>query len=104
MAVDALPLAAWEGATYRSWGLVIGGAVVVIALALGLFLVAGSSPMAAVRAALPSLEIISAGVKLASGAVQNAPVRWQVGIAVAFVVVNTLFFLLLRRAPKGLDA
>jgi hypothetical protein len=28
---------------------------------------------------------------------------WHVAIAVSFVAINTILFLLLRRAPKGID-
>src|SRR6266852_6186796 len=48
--VEALPLAAWEGARYRSWPLVIGGALAVAAIALGLCAAAGISPLAALEA------------------------------------------------------
>ena len=40
---------------------------------------------------------------LAGGALHKAPMAWHVAIAVSFVAINTILFLLLRRAPKGID-
>jgi len=36
--------------------------------------------------------------------VRNAPTTWQITIGVLFVIVNTVLVLLLRRAPRGIDA
>jgi hypothetical protein len=43
-------------------------------------------------------------LRLASTAVRTAPLTWQVTIGVLFIVVNTILVLLLRRAPRGIDA
>ncbi len=106
--VDALPLAPWEGATHRTWPLVAAGVVAVLILAAVLFLAAGISPLRgiarAVVSALPSLDLMVNLSQLAGGALHNAPVTWHIAIGVSFVVINTLLFLLLRRAPKGIDA
>jgi hypothetical protein len=50
------------------------------------------------------LEMMREILRLASTAVRNAPLTWQVTIGVLFVVVNTILVLLLRRAPRGIDA
>ena len=34
---------------------------------------------------------------------QHAPATLQIGVAISFLLVNTLLFVLLRRAPKGID-
>lgn len=101
VAVDQLPLAAWEGASHRSWPLVLGGTLAILAIAVALLAIGGGSAFAG---EMTRLEMLRSFVRLAPGAVQSAPVSWQVAIGIAFVVVNTLLYLLLRRAPRGVDA
>ena len=98
-----LPLAAWEGASYRSWPLVVAGAIAVGVIAALLFAATGSSPLEIIRGKVPSTDVIASMVRLTSGAVQNAPVSLQFGIVVAFLIVNGIFIALLRRAPRGID-
>jgi hypothetical protein len=97
--VDVLPLAPWEGAGYRSWTLVIGGALGLLAIALGLCASAGISLLVAIQtgARLDWRALLS----VASGTVRPLG---PIGFAVLFVVVNTLLVVLLRRAPRGIDA
>lgn len=102
--VDELPLAPWEGASHRPWPLILGGAVAVLALAAALFVASGVSPVVVLRRLVPSFDLITTIVRMGSDAVQHAPAGLQIGLAVSFLVVNTIFFLLLRRAPKGIDA
>jgi hypothetical protein len=97
--VDALPLAAWEGAAYRSWPLVIGGALALAAVALGLCAAARISPLAA----------LDAGARfdwlgLLQMATQAVRPLGPIGFSALFVAVNTVLVLLLRRAPRGIDA
>jgi hypothetical protein len=101
--VDMLPLATWEGASYRSWPLVLSAALAVIAIAAAFFAAAGSSPLKVAGMSMPSTDLLMSMVRLTSGAIQNAPTSWQIGIGISFVVVNALFIVLLRRAPKGID-
>jgi hypothetical protein len=101
--VGTLPVAGWEGASYRSWPLVLAGAVAVAVIATLLFAATGASPLEIMRGNVPSGDVIASMFRLAGGAVQNAPARWQLAIAVCFVVVNAIFIALLRRAPRGLD-
>lgn len=107
ISVDALPIAPWEGAAHRTWPLVLAGAVSVLILAAILFLAAGISPLRGiVRAAassIPSVEFLMSLSNMAGGALHNAPLAWHITIAVSFIVINTLLFLLLRRSPKGMD-
>lgn len=107
IAIDTLPLAPWEGAAHRAWPLVVGGALVLFVIAAGLFAAAGVAPVKGVAAAMgsgmPPLDIVKAFLQHIGAAAQNAPGGWQIAVAVLFVVVNTLLFLLLRRAPKGVD-
>ncbi|MGN6186236.1 MAG: hypothetical protein ACTHQM_21605 [Thermoanaerobaculia bacterium] len=103
--VNALPLANWEGASQRTWPLVAAGLLAVIVLASVLFIAAGTSPLRGIAKALvsavPSLDLMVNLSQLAGGALHNAPVVWHVAIAVSFVLINTVLFLLLRRSPKG---
>ena len=102
--VDALPLAPWEGAGFRSWPLVAGVALTVVAVAAAIFAAAGASPASvlgdAFRAAFPSMDVVFSFLQLARGVVQTAPLV----VIVLFVAVNAILVALLRRAPKGLDA
>lgn len=99
--LDELPLAPWEGASHRSWPLVVGVALTVVAIAAALFAAAGTSPLAV--AAMDSDLLTSILRPLMSGAILNAPTSLQIKIVIAFVIVNVLFIVLLRRAPKGID-
>jgi len=103
VAVDALPLAPWEGASYRAWPLVLGGALGVLAIALALCASAGISPIAAVVAGM-SGGPIRAWIAVATETLRGASPMWQVAYGVAFIAINTIFVLLLRRAPRGIDA
>jgi hypothetical protein len=106
--VDALPVAAWEGAKHRPWPLVGGVTLAVLAMTFAFFLVAGESPVRglvrAIASAIPQVGLLFDFFHLTGTAIPNAPTMWQVGIAISFLVVNTLLFLLLRRAPRGIDA
>jgi hypothetical protein len=103
IAVDALPLAPWEGASHRAWPLVAVGALLLIGVATAAFIVSGISPRVLI-AQLPSLDILATLVNGSGGFAQHAPTAWQIGIGIAFVVVNMILVLLLRRSPRGVDA
>lgn len=102
--VDELPLAGWEEASHRPWPLVALGAVGALALAVALFALAGMSPVVAMSSEMGQLDVLRDILRMTSTAVHNAPTTWQVTIGVLFVVVNTILVLLLRRAPRGIDA
>jgi hypothetical protein len=105
--LDALPLATWEGAAHRTWPLVAVGAVSVLVLAIALFLAAGTPPLRgiarAVTSSVTSFEAASKFFQLFGSGLHSAPMLVHVTIAVLFVFINTLLFLLLRRAPRGID-
>ena len=97
--LDALPIAAWEGASYRSWPLVVGGALALAAVALGLCAAAGISPLAALQA---GARFDWRGLlQMADQAVRPLG---PIGFSALFIAVNTVLFLLLRRPPRGIDA
>jgi hypothetical protein len=96
--VDALPLAPWEGATYRSWPLVIGVALAVLAIALALCAAAGISPFLAI-----AIET-QTQVSRAAFVYQKLRPLGPFVFAALFIAVNSLLVLLLRRAPRGIDA
>lgn len=95
--VDALPMAPWEGASHRTWPLVVAGLVAALTLAIVLSAAANVSPVHAVRQSLPSMEALLTFLQLTGRAI-GGPL-----VAVLFVAINTILFLLLRRAPKGVD-
>jgi hypothetical protein len=106
MRVDALPLAPWEGARHRTWPLVAAGAASVLILAIVLFLAAGTPPLRGIARAVASsfsLEAATRFFQYFGSGLHGAPAIIHVTIAVLFVAINTILFLLLRRAPKGLD-
>ena len=96
--VEALPLAPWEGATYRAWPLVIGGTLTVLAIALALCAAAGISPLSAIA------FDVQANIARVSLAYQKLRPFGPFVFAVPFVAVNGILVLLLRRAPRGIDA
>lgn len=95
--VNALPLASWEGASHRTWPLVGAGVVSALALAIVLSAYAGISPMTVVTSSMPSFEALLTFLDLTRRAI-GGPL-----VAVLFVVINTILYFLLRRAPKGVD-
>jgi hypothetical protein len=105
--LDALPLATWEGAAHRTWPLVAVGAVSVLVLAIALFLAAGTPPLRgiarAVTSSVTSFEAASKFFQLFGSGLHSAPMLVHVTIAVLFLFINTLLFVLLRRAPRGID-
>lgn len=104
---DAIPLAPWEGASDKSWPLVIGGALAVFTIAMALFVVAGVAPLNgiahAMQSTIPSFTTLQLLMRYVGDGVQHAPTALQIGVAISFLVVNTLLVVLLRRAPKGID-
>jgi hypothetical protein len=104
--VAALPLAPWEGARHRSWALVVGGALIVCAVAMTLFIAAGVSPaiglVAVVR--IPSPGHVAELAGDVGTAMMHAPGGFQIKLLAGFVVVNVLLIALLRRSPRGVDA
>ncbi len=95
--VDALPMASWEGASHRTWPLVGAGLVAALTLAIVLSAYAGISPLTVVSSSMPSLQAMLTFLQLTGRAI-GGPL-----VAVLFVAINTILFLLLRRAPKGID-
>jgi predicted anti-sigma-YlaC factor YlaD len=104
LSMEDLPLAPWEGARHRPWGLIAAAAISVLTLSILFFIYAGTSPLSVLSAEMSRLEMMREIFRLGSTAVRNAPLTWQVTIGVLFVVVNTILVLLLRRAPRGIDA
>jgi len=104
VAMGELPLAPWEGAAHRPWALVAAIAIAALTLSILFFIYAGMSPFSVLSAEMTRLRAMREIFRLTSDAVRTAPLVWQVTIGVLFVVVNTILVLLLRRAPRGIDA
>jgi anti-sigma factor RsiW len=104
ISLDSLPLAPWEGSSHRAWPLVLGAAAAVIIIAFVLCDLAGISPMHVAESSLASMEARRDIVRNATEWLRAAPAAMQVAFGVAFIVVNALLVVLLRRAPRGIDA
>lgn len=107
LSIDALPLAPWEGATHRTWPLVAAGFAAIAILAVALFLAAGTPPLRGIAGAfassVTSFEAASKFFRLFGTGLHSAPALVHVTIGLLFVAINSLLFILLRRAPKGID-
>ena len=101
--LDQLPLAAWEGASYKSWPFVAAASAIVAAAAIILCHAAGVSPLHAVEADA-SITQWRTLLNVLTGALGRASLTGQILFGGAFVVVNTLLYLLLRRPPRGINA
>lgn len=106
-AAPELPVAPWEGAQHRAWGFVFLALVAVAALAAGLFVALGVSPFAAISDLAQNVAGSRRAVALVTASLGNllpaAPRRFDLGIAIGFVVVNALLLYMLRRGPRGYD-
>lgn len=104
---DQLPVAPWEGASERAWPLAVLGALSLVFLAVILFLLSGISPTDGFRAViasqLPRFEMFELAAVVGEG-LRAAPAGVHLLIFAGFLVVNFVFFRLLRRAPRGVDA
>lgn len=100
------PLAPWEGASLRAWPLAAVAALAIVFISSLLFMMAGVSPWgglaAALRSEVPGIGLFRAAT-IAGDTLQQAPARFQVLLLSAFILVNVLFVILLRRAPRGVD-
>lgn len=102
--VNALPLAPWEGSSHRPWPLVLGIVAVVVIIALALCDAAGLSPLHVAESSLTSMEAMRGLIDRATASLRAASVVWQIAFGVAFLIVNALLIVLLRRSPRGIDA
>jgi hypothetical protein len=102
--LDALPLAPWEGSSHRAWPLVLGGSAIVVIIALALCDAAGMSPMHVAEGSLASVELFRNQLRSWAELLRGASLGAQVTFGAAFLIVNALLVVLLRRAPRGIDA
>jgi len=102
--INALPLAPWEGSSHRPWTLVLGITAVVVIIALALCDAAGLSPLHVAESSLTSMEAMRGLIERATASLRTASLVWQIAFGVAFLIVNGLLIVLLRRSPRGMDA
>jgi hypothetical protein len=102
--LDALPLAPWEGSSHRPWALVAGFAVVVIGAALALCDAAGMTPIHVAESSLTSMDAIRVLLSRATESLREASLGARIAFGAAFLAVNALLVVLLRRSPRGMDA
>ena len=101
--IDKLPLASWEGAGYKSWPFVAVASAIVAVAAIILCHFAGVSPLHAVESDA-SIAQWRTLLNILTSTLSRASLGWQIVFGGAFVVVNTVLYLLLRRPPRGIDA
>ena len=106
--MEELPVAPWEGANHRAWVLVFGGAGIIVLFVAGAFSLLGISPVdgfvnAVSQTTIPRKNLIDISQSLVV-LVQQASAGVQAFIGLSFVIVNVVFFFLLRRPPRGYDA
>jgi len=104
LALDALPLAPWEGASHRAWLLVLGGLIVAVLAAAVLCFVSGMTPLQVVESSFKSVQAMRTFVFTSADALRDASRGAQLAFAAAFIVVNGVLVALLRRSPRGIDA
>lgn len=104
--ISRLPVAPWEGAAYRAWGIVAAAAALVVLGATALFLMSGVSPvegfLTVLRSLLPGFDV-SHFTNSIPQMLREAPIQFHLVVLTAFILVNAVFFLMLRRPPKGYD-
>lgn len=101
--LNALPLAPWEGSSHRAWPLVLGTSAVVVIVALALLDAAGMSPLHVVEGSLTSMEAMRTQLNRATSWLSVSLGR-EIVFGAFFLLVNCLLIVLLRRAPRGIDA
>ena len=102
--LDALPLAPWEGSSHRAWPLVLGGVAGILLIALALCDAAGMSPVHVAEGSLASMELFRNQLRGWAETLRGASIGTQLAFGAAFLIVNALLVVLLRRAPRGIDA
>ena len=104
VAIGQLPLAPWEGAAHRSWPLVAAGALLLMVVAAAVCFWAGVPPGRVLQSSFSTMQSARGFVTTAATALREASLVVQVGFGLLFIAVNTVLVLLLRRAPRGIDA
>jgi len=104
LSVGALPLAPWEGATHRSWPLILAVAAMLLVFTTAVCAWAGVAPRTLVTSSLAFERAVQMFIVSSAEGLRTAWIGWQVLFGFALLVVNTVLVLLLRRAPRGIDA
>lgn len=102
--VNALPVAPWEGASHRPWGLILSLVSGIFVLAFVVCVAAGTSITNVVTSSAGTFDMLRDLVRLTGDAAPHAPVGWRIFAILLFFAANGLLVLLLRRSPRGMDA
>lgn len=105
--VGKLPLAPWEEAAYRPWKAVLAVGIALLIAASLLFFLVGIPPIVGVGNAFRSSLHSFVPLRLlfvASSRIREAPLQFQAGLVIGFILVNLLLYILLKRPSRGYDA
>ncbi|HUP66180.1 MAG TPA: hypothetical protein VM557_12960 [Thermoanaerobaculia bacterium] len=107
LVTDRLPVATWEGARHRAWGLTLLVIALITLLTAGLFAWVGIPPAEGIADSAQSAYGGPESAALLSDSVgaflRNAPRSFHAMILLAFLTVNFILLALLRRPPRGYD-
>lgn len=103
---ERLPVAPWEGASHRAWLAPVVVGVTLMALAALVASATGANPFdmiaAIFRGAASSASEIPDVASSLGTLVSTAPLELRAAVVAAFILINGLFALMLRRRPRGI--
>ncbi|MBW3563244.1 MAG: hypothetical protein KY459_00785 [Acidobacteria bacterium] len=103
---ERLPVAPWEGASHRAWLAPVAVGAMLMALAALVAAATGTNPLdmiaAMFRGAASSATEIPDVARSLGTLVSTAPLEFRAAVVAAFIVINGLFAVMLRRRPRGI--
>src|SRR5262245_15051558 len=93
VSADGLPLAPWEGASHRPWPLILGGALLLLVVAIAVCAWAGVPPLRVVQSSLTTLQGARVTISNAAVAIREASIIWQIAFGSLVIGVNAVLVL-----------